>query len=58
MIFNVHCTCKILTAVETLTFKSLNFKNKQMYGCTMENVAYFLQYSGLLQPQTTPNNSC
>ena len=28
-----------------------------MYGCTMENVAYFLQYSGLPQPQATHDNS-
>ena len=44
---------QILTAVEILTYKKLNNKIQQMDGCTMENVAYFFQYSGLSQPQAT-----
>ena len=28
-----------------------------MHGCTMENVTYFLQHTGLSKPQATHNNS-
>ena len=54
VIFNVS---KYVTAVDILTFKSLHYKNKQMYVCIMENVAYFLQHSGLPQAQATDDNS-
>ena len=39
VIFNVNE--KFLTAVDILTFKSLNYKNKPLYGCAMKNTAYF-----------------
>ena len=53
VMFNVYCTCKILSAVDMLTLKNLNYENQPMYDWTMENVAYFLQNLGFSQPQAT-----
>ena len=53
MFRDIKCKCKILNSVDIFTSKSSHYKNEQMDSCTLENVANFLQYSELRQPQVT-----